>query len=187
MSGTRAKYLFLSTYSAKAKLEEEKRGLIKRRVALPSQPDANTLSCSLCACTHRFHASAVEVVFELDIVAVAPGRVSLEFEMNERFPVFRSKLNNALRANGKQEQECWLPAVQEYSSRFRHAGVEVLNSGCPIRISHSAHQLITAGLWSSVLKMAGVSQWLSSLVGGRRPSSPVVSPQLTTHEGPNLC
>jgi SAM-dependent methyltransferase len=103
---------------------------------------------------------------------LAPGGICVVIDMNDRFPVFRSKLNNMLRANSKGEEECYLPSLEEYSEPFQQAGFEVLRSGHFCWIPHSAGRLMTGflRLVSPVLNMVARSRAMRSLVVGRKPS-----------------
>jgi SAM-dependent methyltransferase len=120
---------------------------------------------------------------------LAPGGVCVVIDMNDRFPVFRSKLNNALRVKSKREEECYLPSLEEYSAPFEQAGFEVLRSDHFCWIPHSASRLMTGflRLLSPVLNTVARSRAMRSLVVGRKPSHLVTLPRLRVDESPNRC
>src|ERR1700694_4681298 len=51
-----------------------------------------------------------------------PGGVCINIDMNDRFPVFRSRF----RGQEKDKDECYLPSLEEYSSPFKDAGFEII-------------------------------------------------------------
>ncbi len=120
---------------------------------------------------------------------LAPGGVCVVIDMNDRFPAFRSKLNNSFRAKTKREEECYLPSLEEYSAPFERAGFEVLRSDHFCWIPHSAGPVMTAVLrrLSPILNTVACSRAMRSLVVSRKPSRLVSRPRVRPKESPNRC
>jgi SAM-dependent methyltransferase len=102
---------------------------------------------------------------------LAPGGVCVVIDMNDRFPAFRSALKNKLRGQKKQEEECYLPSLKEYTAPFHQVGFEVLRSEHFCWIPHSAGQFLTGLLrsLSPVLNMVARSRAMRSLVVAEKP------------------
>ena len=102
---------------------------------------------------------------------LAPGGVCVVIDMNDRFPAFRSALKNKLRGQKKQEEECYLPSLKEYTAPFHQVGFEVLRSEHFCWIPHSAGQFLTGllRLLSPVLNVVARSRAMRSLVVARKP------------------
>ncbi len=102
---------------------------------------------------------------------LAPGGVCVVIDMNDRFPAFRSALKNKLNDKKEQEQECYLPSLQEYTATFQEAGFEVLRSEHFCWIPHSAGRFLTGLLraLSPLLSMAASSRAMRSLVVAKKP------------------
>ena len=102
---------------------------------------------------------------------LAPGGVCVVIDMNDRFPAFRSTLKNKLRANKQQEEECYLPSLEEYTAPFQQAGFEVSRSEHFCWIPHSAGRLMTRLLHSlsPILSAVAASRAMRSLVVARKP------------------
>jgi SAM-dependent methyltransferase len=105
---------------------------------------------------------------------LAPGGVCVVIDMNNRFPAFRSALKNKLRGKKEQDEECYLPSLEEYTAPFEHAGFEVLRSEHFCWIPHSAGRLMTRLLrpLSPVLSTIAGSRAMRSLVVAKKPSQP---------------
>ena len=88
-------------------------------------------------------------------------------DMNDRFPAFRSALKNKLRGKKEQDEECYLPSLEEYTAPFQRAGFEISRSEHFCWIPHSAGRLMTGVLHS-------LSPILSRVVGSRAMRSLVV-------------
>jgi SAM-dependent methyltransferase len=102
---------------------------------------------------------------------LAPGGVCVVIDMNDRFPAFRSALKNKLRGKKPGEEECYLPALEEYTAPFHQVGFEVLRSEHFCWIPHSAGRFLTALLhvMSPVLNMVARSRAMRSLVVAKKP------------------
>jgi len=102
---------------------------------------------------------------------LAPGGVCVVIDMNDRFPAFRSALKNKLRGKKSQEEECYLPSLDEYTAPFQQAGFEVLRSEHFCWIPHSAGRFLTTLLhaMSPVLNMVARSRAMRSLVVAKKP------------------
>jgi SAM-dependent methyltransferase len=105
---------------------------------------------------------------------LAPGGVCVVIDMNDRFPAFRSALKNKLRGKKEQEEECYLPSLEEYTEPFQQAGFEVSRSEHFCWIPHSAGRLMTRvlGLLSPVLNAVVRSRAMRSLVVAQKPLHP---------------
>ena len=102
---------------------------------------------------------------------LAPGGVCVVIDMNNRFPAFRSALKNKLRGKKEQEEECYLPSLEEYSTPFQQAGFEVYRSEHFCWVPHSAGRLMTRLLHSlsPVLTTIAPSRAMRSLVVSKKP------------------
>jgi SAM-dependent methyltransferase len=102
---------------------------------------------------------------------LAPGGVCVVIDMNNRFPVFRSALKNKLRGKEEQEEECYLPSLEDYTAPFRQTGFAVLRSDHFCWIPHSAGRLMTQilRLLSPALNAVVPSRAMRSLVIARKP------------------
>ena len=98
---------------------------------------------------------------------LAPGGVCVVIDMNDRFPAFRSALKNKLRGKKEQDEECYLPSLEEYTAPFQRAGFEISRSEHFCWIPHSAGRLMTGVLHS-------LSPILSTVIGSRAMRSLVV-------------
>jgi SAM-dependent methyltransferase len=105
---------------------------------------------------------------------IAPGGVCVVIDMNDRFPAFRSALKNKLRSNEKNEEECYLPSLEEYTTPFQQAGFEVSRSEHFCWIPHSAGRFMTRLLrsLSPVLKTVAGSRAMRSVVVAKKPLYP---------------
>jgi SAM-dependent methyltransferase len=104
---------------------------------------------------------------------LAPGGVCVVIDMNDRFPAFRSALKNKLRSNKENEEECYLPSLEEYTAPFRQAGFEVSRSEHFCWIPHSAGGFMCSLLsrMSPVLNLVARSRAMRSLVVSRKPAA----------------
>jgi SAM-dependent methyltransferase len=102
---------------------------------------------------------------------LAPGGVCVVIDMNDRFPAFRSVLKNKLRGKKQQEEECYLPSLEEYTAPFHQVGLEVLRSEHFCWIPHSAGRFLTSlfHAMSPVLNMVARSRAMWSLVVAKKP------------------
>jgi SAM-dependent methyltransferase len=102
---------------------------------------------------------------------LALGGVCVVIDMNDRFPAFRSALKNKLRGKKEQEEECYLPSLEEYTAPFHQVAFEVLRSEHFCWIPHSAGQFLTGLLrsLSPVLNVVARSRAMRSLVVARKP------------------
>jgi SAM-dependent methyltransferase len=114
---------------------------------------------------------------------LAPGGVCAVIDMNDRFPAFRSALKNKLRGKKEQEEECYLPSLEEYTAPFQQAGFEVSRSEHFCWIPHSAGRLMTSLLHSlsPILSTVAGSMAMRSLVVAKKAVAPVAS--LPGHRG----
>lgn len=95
------------------------------------------------------------------------GGLCIIIDMNDRFPLFRSRL----RGSAENPAECHLPSLEEYVSPFRTAGFEILRKEHFCWIPHSAGPALTffCRLLSPFLNLAARSFAMRSLVVARKP------------------
>ena len=105
---------------------------------------------------------------------LAPEGVCVVIDMNNRFPAFRSALKNKLRGKKEQEEECYLPSLEEYTAPFQQAGFEVSRSEHFCWIPHSAGRFMTRLLHSlsPILSTVAGSRAMRSLVVAKKPLHP---------------
>ena len=105
---------------------------------------------------------------------LAPGGVCVVIDMNNRFPAFRSALKNKLRGEKEQNEECYLPSLEEYTEPFQQAGFEVSRSEHFCWIPHSAGRFMTGLLrsLSPILSTVAGCRAMRSLVVAKKPLHP---------------
>jgi hypothetical protein len=69
-----------------------------------------------------------------------PGGVCVMIDMNDRFPLFRSRFNGTP-ANA---EEAYLPSLEEYASPFERAGLQLTTKRHFCWVPHSAGPMLTA-------------------------------------------
>jgi SAM-dependent methyltransferase len=108
-----------------------------------------------------------QAIFDL----LVPGGVCVVIDMNDRFPAFRSELKNKLRSNKENEEECYLPSLEEYTAPFQQAGFDVTRSEHFCWIPHSAGRFMTGLLrsLSPVLNTVAGSRAMRSVVVAKKP------------------
>ena len=104
---------------------------------------------------------------------LTPGGVCVVIDMNNRFPAFRSALKNRLRGQRVNEEECYLPSLEEYTAPFKRAGFDVLQSEHFCWIPHSSGPLMCRLLTgiSPILNAIARSRAMRSLIVSRKPLS----------------
>jgi SAM-dependent methyltransferase len=105
---------------------------------------------------------------------LAPGGLCVMIDMNDRFPAFRSALKNKLGGKKTEEEECYLPSLEEYAAPFQQAGFEVLRREHFCWIPHSAGRSMTSllRLLSPLLSTIAPSRAMRSLVVAQKPLNP---------------
>jgi SAM-dependent methyltransferase len=96
-----------------------------------------------------------------------PGGVCVMIDMNDRFPLFRSRLKGSV----ESPEEAYLPSLAEYTTPFKQSGFEVMKSDNFCWIPHSAGPALT-GLCRAltpVLNLTVRSRAMRSLVVAKRP------------------
>ncbi|HXJ79762.1 MAG TPA: class I SAM-dependent methyltransferase, partial [Candidatus Methylomirabilis sp.] len=74
------------------------------------------------------HAAGRELQCARDIFdLLTPGGICVAIDMNNRYPLFRSDLKRKLRRR-PEEEECYVPTLEEYTAPFSQAGFEVVRS-----------------------------------------------------------
>ena len=102
------------------------------------------------------------------IECFGPGGVCVNIDMNNRFPVFRSKFKRAV----EDETECYVPTLEEYASPFKTAGFEITKKQNFCWIPHSAGRALTLSgrLPSPFLNLVARSRAMRSLIVARKPA-----------------
>jgi hypothetical protein len=116
------------------------------------------------------HRSGHEMSCAHDIMdLLVPGSVCVNIDMNNRFPAFRSALKNVFRRHN--EEECYLPSLEEYAAPFEKTGFEILRKEHFCWIPHSGGKFMCAVLsaMTPVLNAVGKSRAMRSLVVARKP------------------
>lgn len=95
-----------------------------------------------------------------------PGGVCVMIDMNDRFPLFRSRLQAA----PDDPNEAFLPSLQQYASPFENAGFEMIRTGNFCWIPHSAGPAMTlmGRVMTPVLNIVARPYAMRSLVVARR-------------------
>jgi len=96
-----------------------------------------------------------------------PGGVSVVIDMNDRFPLFRSRL----KAGAASPDEVYLPSLDEYAAPFEKAGFEILTKDHFCWIPHSAGTAMTmlGRALTPLLNTVARSSAMRSLVVARKP------------------
>jgi len=102
---------------------------------------------------------------------LAPGGYSIMIDMNNKFPFFKSKLRDR---KTKPDRQTWLPSLEEYTSPFETANLEIHQSRhfCWIPHSASAPILIAAKLVTPFLDLVAPSFAMRSLVVAKKKGDP---------------
>lgn len=97
-----------------------------------------------------------------------PGGVCINIDMNNRFPVFRSRF----KGHEQNQVECYLPSLEEYVSPFKATGFEIIKKGNFCWIPHSAGRALTfcCRVASPFLNLVARSRAMRSLVVVRKPA-----------------
>jgi SAM-dependent methyltransferase len=95
-----------------------------------------------------------------------PGGVCINIDMNNRFPVFRSKLRGSV----EDPAECYVPTLDEYESPFKMAGFEILSKKHFCWIPHSAGRALTfcGRILTPILNVVARSRAMRSLIVARK-------------------
>ena len=98
-----------------------------------------------------------------------PGGISVVFDMNTRFPAFRSRLNGS---DQRDPVATYVPTLEEYAAPFKTAGFEVLREENFCWIPHSAGRALTTFCRTvgPFLNLVARSRAMRSLVIARRPN-----------------
>jgi len=132
---------------------------------------ANSFDFILGVNTIRYsHRGRRQVDCARDIMQLlATGGICVVIDMNDRFPVFRSKLKNHFRKINSEE--VYLPSLSEYAAPFEKLGFEVLRKEQFCWIPHSAGRLLCSSMriLSPILSAVAPSRAMRSLVVIRKP------------------
>jgi SAM-dependent methyltransferase len=109
---------------------------------------------------------------ELDCVRgiqglLKPGGVCIIIDMNNGFPLFRSRFRDRMT---KEKKACYLPTLEEYARPFSKLGFEILRKEHFCWIPHSASQRLTSLLraLTPALNVLAPKSAMRSLVISRR-------------------
>ncbi len=96
------------------------------------------------------------------------GGICVNIDMNNRFPVFRSKLKGTV----EDPAEAYVPTLEEYASPFKRAGFELIKKKHFCWIPHSAGRTLTYAclILSPLFSMFASSRAMRSLVVARKPA-----------------
>jgi SAM-dependent methyltransferase len=102
---------------------------------------------------------------------LAPGGYSIMIDMNNRFPLFKSRLRNR---NSMPKAQTWLPSLEEYAAPFMSANLEIVQAKHFCWIPHSASDpiLLAARLLTPFLDFVAPSFAMRSLVVARKEENP---------------
>ena len=97
-----------------------------------------------------------------------PGGVCINIDMNNRFPVFRSRFRKPV----QDREETYLPTLEEYASPFKAAGFEIIRKENFCWVPHSAGRALTlcSRLAAPVLNVVARNRAMRSLVVARKPA-----------------
>ncbi len=97
-----------------------------------------------------------------------PGGISVNIDMNNRFPAFRSRFSRS----EQDPEESYLPTLTEYVEPFEMAGFEIIKKGNFCWVPHTAGRALTAAgcLATPFLNLVARDRAMRSLVMARRPS-----------------
>lgn len=100
---------------------------------------------------------------------LAPGGVCIVIDMNQKFPAFRSRVQDKLT---KEPEAYRLPSLSEYAQPFSAAGLEILRTGNFCWIPHSAGRVLTGVMRAAapILNAFAPSRAMRSLVISRKPA-----------------
>ena len=95
-----------------------------------------------------------------------PGGLCINIDMNDRFPVFRSRW----RGQEQNQAECYLPSLEQYAAPFKAAGFQVMEQGNFCWIPHSAGPALTFAcrVGSPILNLVARKRAMRSLVVARK-------------------
>jgi len=98
-----------------------------------------------------------------------PGGVCVMIDMNDKFPLFRSRLKGTV----ESPEEAYLPSLDEYTTPFKQSGFEIMKSENFCWIPHSAGPALTGicRALTPVLNATVRSRAMRSLVVAKRPSA----------------
>lgn len=97
-----------------------------------------------------------------------PGGVCVMIDMNDRFPLFRSRFR---RGGDEPAEETYLPTLEEYAAPFARAGFEITQKDNFCWIPHSAGRALTAvcRALTPILDNTVRSRAMRSLVVAKKP------------------
>ena len=104
---------------------------------------------------------------------LVPGGLCVVIDMNDRFPAFRSALRGKLTGHQSNEEECYLPSLEEYTEPFQRTGFDIQRSEHFCWIPHSAGRFLTNALrlLSPILNSVCGSRAMRSLVVAKKPAT----------------
>ncbi len=142
---------------------------LQKELNLPASELTNSFHVILGVNTFRYcHRLGKEKECAADLASLlAPGGVCIMIDMNRKFPAFRSKFRDR---KTKPEAERYLPSLEEYSSPFSTAGLEILRRENFCWIPHSAGPWLTrlCRLAAPILNVVAKPRAMRSLVVSRK-------------------
>src|SRR5262249_9039320 len=133
---------------------------------------ANSFHFILGVNTIRYcHAARRELQCARDIFdLLVPGGMCVVIDMNNKFPLFRSDLRRTF-GRAAEEEECYVPTLEEYTVPFVKTGFEVIRSKHFCWVPHSSGRSVCrlfSGL-TPLLDLVAPSRAMRSLVVSRKP------------------
>jgi SAM-dependent methyltransferase len=119
---------------------------------------------------HRLHKTkdCLKDIFAL----LARGGICIIIDMNQEFPLFRSKLRNLLAIRNKGDrEECYIPSLEEYARPFPEVGFEIITKKNFCWVPHSAGQFLTNAcrVTAPLLDLVVPGYAMRSLIIARKP------------------
>ncbi len=102
---------------------------------------------------------------------LAPGGYSIMIDMNNKFPLFKSRFDVHKR---RPKEQTWLPSLEEYTAPFRSANLEILQARHFCWIPHSASTpiVVAAKLLTPILNTIVPTFAMRSLVIAKKKGVP---------------
>lgn len=120
------------------------------------------------------HRSKMELKCAQDIYRLlVPGGVCVVIDMNDKFPVFRSRVENVFRKAADRESpaDCFLPSLKQYTEPFSETGFVIRRSENFCWVPHSSGRILRAvcTAMTPILNTFAKSRAMRSLVVAQKP------------------
>ena len=125
--------------------------------------------------TFRYcHRSKMELKCAQDIYRLlVPGGVCVVIDMNDRFPIFRSRVEDLFRKPADRESpaDCFLPSLTQYTEPFSKTGFVIRRSEHFCWVPHSSGRILRAvcTAMTPILNAVAKSRAMRSLVVAQKP------------------